>query len=110
MAQEILELMKEKIKLKIRTDSRYKELDSLITNKCEEKKEERLQARCEELEVLERMDSKLLTEKNKETTGKKWLARSNIIRDGNGTILTDRFDEVKRRRDFVGELYRDGWS
>ena len=56
---------------------------------------------------MERVDSKLLAEKIREITGKKRPARSTIIKDGDGTILTDRTDVLRRWRDYVGELYLD---
>ena len=107
MTEDILELMEERRKFKNRSEDRYKELDRLIKRMCTERKEEWLQAKCDELEHLERMDSRLLAEKIREITGKKRPARSTIIKDGDGTILTERGDVLRRWKDYIGDLYGD---
>lgn len=107
MTQDILELMEERRKFRNRTDNRYRELDRLIKRLCIERKEEWLQEKCDELEVLERIDSKLLAEKIRDITGKKRPARSTVIKDENGNILTDRNDVLRRWKEYVSELYRD---
>ena len=107
MTQDILELMEERRKFKNRADERYRELDQLIKRMCKDRKEEWLQAKCEELEPLERIDSRLLAEKIREITGKKRPARSTIIKDRDGTILTERSEVLRRWKEYVGELYGD---
>ena len=107
MTEGILELMEERRKFKNRSEDRYKELDRLIKRMCTERKEEWLQAKCDELEHLERMDSRLLAEKIREITGKKRPARNTIIKDGDGIILTERSDVLRRWKDYIGDLYGD---
>ena len=107
MTNDILELMEDRRKLKHRSDNNYKELDRRIKRMCIDRKGEWLQAKCGELEVLERVDSRLLAEKIREITGKKRPARSTVIRDEDGSILTDRSDVLRRWKEYVSDLYHD---
>ena len=79
----------------------------MVKSECKERREEWLQDKCEEMEQLERTDARMMAEKIQEITGKKRTQRSTIIKDEDGTILTDRSDVLRRWKDYVGQLYRD---
>ena len=49
-----------------------------------------------------------MAEKIREITGKKRTQRSTVIKDIDGTVLTDRNDVLNRWKQYVGDLYRDG--
>ena len=59
------------------------------------------------MELLERVDSRPLAEKIREITGKRKPERCTIVKDQDGTILTERSDVLRRWRDYVGELFGD---
>ena len=59
------------------------------------------------MEQLERVDARLMAEKIREVTGKKRPIRSTMIKNANGTVLTDRNKVLKRWQDYVGELFSD---
>ena len=56
---------------------------------------------------MKNVDSRLMTEKIREITGKRRTARSTIVKDKNGNILTERKEVLKRWEKYVGELYGD---
>ena len=93
--------------MKSQSIDRYKELDKLVKAMCKERKEEGLRERCQEMEQLERVDSRLMAEKIREITGQKRTTRSTIVKDRNGNILTERIDVLNRWREYVEGLYRD---
>ena len=61
-------------------------MDRSIKQMCKEKKEEWLGKMCEEVEQLEKVDSRLMAEKIREITGKRRTTRSTIVKDKNGNI------------------------
>ena len=107
MTDEILDLMEKRRKVKNVSEERYRELDRNIRQMCKEKKEQWLGEMCEEVELLKNVDSRLMTEKIREITGKRRTARSTIVKDKNGNILTERKEVLKRWEEYVGELYGD---
>ena len=66
MTEEILELMEERKKVKNVSGNRYKELDRIIRIECKERREKWLQAKCNEVKQLERMDARLMAEEIRE--------------------------------------------
>ena len=74
---------------------------------CRTRREEWLREKCQEIEELERVDSRLMTEKIREITGKKRAQRSTVIKDIDGTILMERNEVLNRWQQYVGNLYRD---
>ena len=82
-------------------------MDRSIKQMCKEKKEEWLGKMCEEMEQLEKVNSRLMAEKIREITGKRRTTRNTIIKDKNGNILTERSDVLKRWEEYVDELYGD---
>ena len=71
MTEEILDFMEQRRRMKSQSIDRYKDLDRLVKTMCKEKKEEWLRERCQEMEQLERVDSRLMAEKIREITGQK---------------------------------------
>ena len=107
MTKEILDFMEQRRRMKSQSIDRYKDLDRLVKTMCKERKEEWLRERCQEMEQLERVDSRLMAEKIREITGQKRTTRSTIVKDRNGNILTERIDVLNRWREYVEGLYRD---
>ena len=85
----------------------HKDLNRTIKQNCKERREDWLRGKCEESEQLERVDARLMAYKSRQVTEKKRPTRSTIIKDANGTLLTDRSEVLKRWQDYVGELYSD---
>ena len=108
ITEEILQMMENRRRIKNTSTEAYKELDRQIKRKCLERKEEWLKSQCEEMERLERIDSRLTAEKIRELTGRKRAARSSMIKDRNGNMLTEKGDVLNRWKEYVEELYRDG--
>ena len=107
MTEEILDFMEQRRRMRSQSIDRYKDLDRLVKTMCEERKEEWLRERCQEMEQLERVDLRLMTEKIREITGQKRTTRSTIVKDRNGNILSERIDVLNRWREYVEGLYRD---
>ena len=107
MTEEILDFMEQRRRMKSQSIDRYKDLDRLVKTMCKERKEEWLRERCQEMEQLERVDSRLMAEKIREITGQKRTTRSIIVKDRNGNILTERIDVLNRWREYVEGLYRE---
>ena len=107
MTEEILDFMEQRRRMKSQSIDIYKDLDRLVKTMCKERKEEWLRERCQEMEQLERVDSRLMAEKIREITGQKRTTRSTIVKDRNGNILTERIDVLNRWREYVEGLYKD---
>ena len=99
--------VEERRKFKNRAERRYKEQDRLIKSMCINRKEKWLHAKHDELELLERNDSRLLAGKIREITGKRRLVRTTIVKDQDGTIFAERSYVLRRWKNYVGELYSD---
>ena len=82
-------------------------MDRTIRRMCNERNAQWLGEKCEEVEQLENVDSRLMAEKIREITGKRRATRSTIVKDNNGNILTERKEVLKRWEEYVGELYGD---
>ena len=107
ITDEILAMMEERRKAKNQSEELYRELDRRVKRLCREKKEEWLNLKCKEIEDSEKVDSRAMGNHIRELSGKKRMARSTVIKDSNGDILTDREDVLERWRGYVEELYRD---
>ena len=59
----------------------YKHMDRRVKPACRLRKEECLDAKCQEVEMLERVDFRLMAEKIREITEKKRTKRSTVIKD-----------------------------
>ena len=89
-------MMEDRRKVKNVSNVRYKVIDRLIKNSCKLKKEEWLNMKCQEMEQLEKIDSRLMAEKIREITGKHRNERSTVIKDSDGSILTERSSVLRR--------------
>ena len=107
MTEEILNLMDERRMVKNISIERYHELDRVIKRKCREKREEWLNRMCREIEINEKRDSREMAKQIREISGKRRTARSTVIKDRHGNILTEREEVLERWREYVGELYGD---
>ena len=63
--------------------------------------------KCEEVQELERTDSKKMYEVIREITGERRTTKSTIIKDRNGNMLTDLKDVLIRWEEYVERLYND---
>ena len=107
MTEEILSMMEMRRVNKNVSEEVYKQIDRRIKAACRERKNEWLEEKCQEVEELERIDSRMMAEKIREITGKKRTCRSTIIKDRDGTILTERSEVLNRWQQYVGDLYKD---
>ena len=107
MNEEILNMMEERRELKSVSQERYKEMDRRIKVACKIRKEEWLGEKCEEVEALERIDSRLMAEKIREITGEKRTGRSTVIKSSEGEILMEKGEVLNRWQQYVGDLYKD---
>ena len=107
ITDEILDLMELRRRLKNTSQSRYRVLDRRIQQMCRVKKEEWLDERCKEIEENEKVNPREMADQIRELSGKKGIARSTVIKDVNGNILTDRQEVLERWREYVQELYSD---
>ena len=107
ITDEILDLMDDRRRLKSIAEVRYRELDRRIQRLCRVKKEEWLNARCKDVEESAKVDSRAMATQIRELSGKKRMARSTVIKDRNGDILTERGEVLERWREYVEELYSD---
>ena len=107
MTEEILVMMDERQKLRKHGD-RYLELDREIKRKCNARKEEWLNQRCEEVEQLEHTNTRVMHEKISEVTGSRRPTRSSVIKDKEGNVLMDSPGILKRWEEYIKELYGDG--
>ena len=105
ITEEILDLMEEGRILRTKSEDLYKGLDNRITQMCIKRKEEWLRDKCQEMEQLERSNSRLMAKKIREVTGKRTTTRSTIIQDKDGDILAERGQVLKRWEEYVRELY-----
>ena len=87
ITDKILDLMDDRIRLMTMAEVRYRELDRRIQRSCRVEKEERLNARCKDIEESEKVDSRAMATQIRELSGKKRMARSTVIKDKNGEIL-----------------------
>lgn len=107
MADKILDLMEEeRRKVKNTSGERYTELDRRIKQMCMEMKEEWLGKMCEEMEHLEKADSRIMAEKIRAIAGKRRTKSSTIIKDKDGNIL-DR--ERRNLKEVEGIRWRTVW-
>ena len=107
MTNEILGMMDERQKL-CKHGSRYLELDREIKRKCNERKEEWMNQRCEEVEQLEHTNTRVMHERIREVTGNKRATRSfAVIKDKEGNILMESTGVLKRWEEYIKELYGD---
>lgn len=106
MTEEILNLMDERRSLKGNPD-RYRELDIEVKRRCKERKEEWLKERCDEVEQLERVNSKQMYEKVREISGNKRPTKSSTIKDEQGNVLMELEEVLGRWKQYIKELYND---
>ena len=103
MTPEIKDLLKERRYTKY--DSvEYKNLDKLIKSKCICAHEKYLDKKCEETEALYRFIPKQAHKRIKELKRKKFTNSSGIIKDKDGTILSEENDIKRRWLEYVKEL------
>ena len=96
MTQEILNMMEIRRMHENVSEEQCKLMDRRIKIAYKERKEERLEEKCQEVEQLERIDLKMMVEEIRERTGKKRTGRSTIIKDRDGMILTERNELLNR--------------
>ena len=86
---------------------RYRHIDRRIKRMCKEKKGEWIDRVCREIESNKKRDTKAMVNQIREISGKKRSARSKVIKDRHGNMLTDRDDVLERWKEYVEELYSD---
>lgn len=106
MTEDILNLMEERRLLKGNPD-RYREMDREVKRRCKERKEEWLKEQCDEVEQLERVNSKQMYEKVRELSGNRRPTKSSAVKDEQGNVLMDLEEVLGRWEQYIGELYND---
>ena len=107
MTDEILDMMEQRQKLR-KHSCRYLEVDRDIKRKCNTRREEWLNQRFEEVERLERTNTRQMHEKIKEVTGSRRATKSLIIKDKEGNVLMEPNEVLNRWEEYIRELYSDG--
>ena len=105
MTEEILQKMDERRRCKGIDREKYTRLDQEIKEECLRKKEEWLIHKCEEVETLDRRNTKQMFDEINEITGNKRPYIGNTISDRNGNMLMDSEDVLRRWEEYVSELY-----
>ena len=106
MTEDILNLMDERRLLKESPD-RYREMDREVKRRCKARKEEWLKEQCDEVEQLERANSKQMYEKVREINGNKRPTKSSAIKDEQGNVLMELEEVLGRWKQYITELYND---
>ena len=108
MTEEILHLMKERQTINERDSTEYKAVNKVIKKKCEEPKEEFINANCKEIENLKNNNSKLMHKKIKELTRHTTCTSGGCIKGKDGTVLTEKDRILQRWTEYIQELFEDG--
>ena len=107
MNKEILDLMKERQKLKHKA-TQYKDINKEIKKKCNEAKEEWLKEQCKEIEQNQNKDSKYMHNKIKEVSGHKLKSNSpSCIKSKDGTLLMEEEEVRDRWSEYIEDLFHD---
>ena len=107
MNEEILQMMKERKKLKRKT-GKYQEKDKAIRTACTEAKEKWMNEQCKEIEDLEeRKQFRPMHQKIKEFTGRKRRRVAAGLRDKEGNILFEEEQVANRWVEYIQELFSD---
>ncbi len=101
MTQDILNLMKERQKIKARNNQEYKDLDKEIKKRCLEAKETWLNRQCEEIEK----EPTSAYKKIKELTGNRTCSSSGCIKSKEVPIIVEKQQGLERRTEYIGELF-----
>ena len=96
MIESILDMMKERGKVKGKDGSKYKEIDIAIKEKCKEEKEAWWNKQCHEIEKEIYRNPSAAHIKVKELTGKTFCLSSRCLRSKTGTILIGKEDILNR--------------
>ena len=87
--------------------TKYKEKDRLIRKKCSQAKEEGLNERCEEIDVVSKKNSQLMLEKVKRLSKFKKCSSNGCIKEKDGSAVIDRGGMITRWEEYIRELYDD---
>ena len=107
MTDEILKDMDERKECKDQDEDKYKRIDKQIKRKCNKAKEEWIDKECEELQRLEKKNSRAMHEKVRELSGKKKVEKGSTIRKEDGNIAMEIDEVLKRWEEYVTELFKD---
>ena len=110
MKDEILRKMDERKTVKTKNPKKYEVLNREIKNQCQRAKEEWLEAKCADVEEMDRKHySKSLHEEVKEITGtsKKSNQSGGNIKSKDGTILFEHDEVLERWKEYIEELFED---
>ena len=106
MTDDILDLMGERQKLR-KNSERYLEMDREIKRKCNVRKEEWMNRKCQEVEQLEHTNSRVMHERIKIVTGDRRATKSSVIKDKEGNVLMESTEVLSRWEEYIKELYGD---
>ncbi|KAL1446089.1 hypothetical protein WDU94_009850 [Cyamophila willieti] len=106
MSEEILDLMEERRKYKNINGQKYKEINGKIKKEIRRAKEKFNHEKCLEIEMLDRIhDSFNMHKKIKEMTGTYKKKIVGIMRENDGSIITDTKSKIRRWTEYVQELF-----
>ena len=106
MTEDILQDMDERKECK-ENHMKNSELNKKIKRKCIEAKEAWFNKECEELQKLEKKDSRGMHEKVRTLAGKKKVAKGSTIRKRDGKIAMDTEEVLGRWEEYIKELFED---
>ena len=110
MTDEILNLMRERQAISERDSNEYKTANKIIKKKCEEAKDEWLDANCRDIENLKNKNSKLIHKKIKELTNhatNTTCSSGGCIKSKDGTVLMEKEKIIERWTEYIQELFED---
>ena len=107
MSDKILDMMEERRQAKAKDPIKYKKLDKIIRQMCNEAKEKWWNKQCDEIEDQLKRNPSAAHSKVKELTGKSCCSSTGCLKAKDGTILMSKEDILKRWEEYIGELFED---
>ena len=107
MTDDILSDMDERKEWKDKNEAKYNEVNKRIKRKCIQAKEDWFNKECEEIQKLEKKDSRGMHEKVRSLAGKKKTASGSTIRKKDGSLAMETDEILSRWEEYIKELFED---
>ena len=107
ITEEILAMMENRQKIRVRKSKEYRDLDRQIKTHCKEAKEKWLNDKCAEIEKQYGKNNTVHQRINDLTNRKSCSSSSGCIKAKDGTILLEKRDIMNRWTEYIGELFDD---
>ena len=108
MTQEILDMMDTRRKIVLRDSQEYKEINRRITTKCTKAKVSWLKTKCEEIEKLKSINTRIMHREINEISGRKsTCSSSGCVKSKSGDILLTKEEQLERWSEYIQDLFED---